>query len=97
MLASFKNSNRKSARQRGRAILIALFILLSAAPQSSIASLVIMLYHNEILYIASDSALTSVGGKRVDSQIAIWLRLQDYNAKLRKDASSGTCVYRSFT
>ena len=67
-LASFKNSNRKSARQRGQAILIALFILLSAAPQSSIASLVIMLYHNEILYIASDSALTSVeNGKRIGS------------------------------
>jgi len=59
---------RRSAQQYARTILIAIFILLSAAPRSAIASLVITLYHNGALYIGSDSAVTSLEtGKRMGS------------------------------
>jgi hypothetical protein len=66
MTISTKTTLRNSTPQGTPAILVALLILLCAAPQSSLASLVIILYQNEVLYIGSDSALTSVeSGERI--------------------------------
>jgi hypothetical protein len=62
----FKNMIRRSAGRHARAVLVTIFILLSAIPQPSSASLVFMLYHNQALYVAGDSGVTSLKtGKRM--------------------------------
>ncbi len=65
---AFRNMSKRPAQNRERAILSAILVLLSAATQSSLASLVIVLYNNQGLYIGSDSAITSLEtGKRIGS------------------------------
>jgi len=82
MRTAIWNLRRSSVQQFARTLLIVVCVLLSAVPQTSLASLVILLYHNQALYIGSDSAVTSLEtGKRIGS---VQKDLQDCRKLLRR-------------